>query len=68
MRFLSIKEGNFHVLVGDGVKQSKEKRHMPDVKKFFQESPNSAKPEKSTICLADLGFWPEIQKTGSVSP
>ena len=38
-------EGNFHVLVGDGVKQSKEGRRMPGVKKLFQESENSAKPE-----------------------
>ena len=39
------KEGNLHVLVGDGVKQSKEGRRMPGVKKLFQESENSAKPE-----------------------
>ena len=39
------KEGAFHVLVGDGVKQSKEGRRMPGVKKLFQESENSAKPE-----------------------
>lgn len=38
------KEGNAHVLVGDGVKQSKEGRRMPGVKKLFQESENSAKP------------------------
>ena len=30
---------------GDGVKQSKEGRRMPGVKKLFQESENSAKPE-----------------------
>ena len=39
------KEGNLYVLVGDGVKQSKEGRRMPGVKKLFQESENSAKPE-----------------------
>lgn len=39
------KEENLHVLVGDGVKQSKEGRRMPGVKKLFQESENSAKPE-----------------------
>ena len=39
------KEGNLHILVGDGVKQSKEGRRMPGVKKLFQESENSAKPE-----------------------
>ena len=39
------KEGGLHVLVGDGVKQSKEGRRMPGVKKLFQESENSAKPE-----------------------
>ena len=38
-------EGTFRVLVGDGVKQSKEGRRMPGVKKLFQESENSAKPE-----------------------
>lgn len=31
--------------MGDGVKQSKEGRRMPGVKKLFQESENSAKPE-----------------------
>lgn len=39
------REGNLPVLVGDGVKQSKEGRRMPGVKKLFQESENSAKPE-----------------------
>ena len=39
------REGNYHVLVGDGVKQSKEGRRMPGVKKLLQESQNSAKPE-----------------------
>ena len=39
------KEGNLYILVGDGVKQSKEGRRMPGVKKLFQESENSAKPE-----------------------
>ncbi len=42
---LPYREGNYHVLVGDGVKQSKEGRRMPGVKKLFQESENSAKPE-----------------------
>ncbi|RKI35802.1 transposase [bacterium D16-51] len=40
-----FEEGNLRVLVGDGVKQSKEGRRMPGVKKLFQESENSAKPE-----------------------
>ena len=31
------REGNCHVLVGDGVKQSKEGRRMPGVKKLYQE-------------------------------
>ena len=39
------REGDFLVLVGDGVKQPKEGRRMPGVKKLFQESENSAKPE-----------------------
>ena len=38
-------KGDFHVLVGDGVKKSKEGRRMPGVKKLFQESENFAKPE-----------------------
>jgi len=33
------------LLLGDGTKQPKEGRHMPGVKKMFQESENSAKPE-----------------------
>lgn len=33
------------VIIGDGVKQSKEGRKMPCVKRLFQESENSAKPE-----------------------
>ncbi len=37
--------GRMHVLVGDGVKQSKEGLKMPAVKKLCQESENSAKPE-----------------------
>lgn len=33
------------ILLGDGTKQPKEGRYMPGVKKLFQESENSAKPE-----------------------
>ena len=33
------------VIIGDGVKQPKEGRSMPGVKKLFQESENSAKPQ-----------------------
>ncbi len=33
------------VLIGDGVKQAKEGRGMPVVKKLCQESENSAEPE-----------------------
>ena len=43
--FPLYKEGPFHVMVGDGVKQPKEGRRMPGVKKLFQESENSSKPE-----------------------
>ena len=32
------------ILIGDGVKQSKEAKRMPCVKKLYQESGNSAKP------------------------
>ena len=39
------KERGLHILIGDGVKQSKEGRRIPGVKKLFQESENSAKPE-----------------------
>lgn len=39
------KEESHYVLVGDGVKQSKEGRRMPGVKKLHQESENSAKAD-----------------------
>lgn len=38
-------EQKWHVLVGDGVKQSKEGRRIPGVKRLHQESENSAKLE-----------------------
>lgn len=38
-------ENNMPILVGDGVKQSKEARKMPGVKKLHQESENSSKSE-----------------------
>jgi hypothetical protein len=38
-------EDGFTILIGDGVKQPKEGRFMPGVKKQFQESENSAKPQ-----------------------
>ena len=45
LRFIPLyQEDSFHVLVGDGVKQSKEGRRIPGVKKLCQESENSAKP------------------------
>lgn len=39
------KEDGMTILVGDGVKQSKEARKMPGVKKLHQESENSSKAE-----------------------
>lgn len=39
------KEDDMTLLVGDGVKQSKEARKMPGVKKLHQESENSSKAE-----------------------
>jgi hypothetical protein len=39
------KEGEYTILVGDGVKQAKEGKRMPGVKKQYQESENSSKPE-----------------------
>lgn len=39
------KEEGMTILVGDGVKQSKEARKMPGVKKLHQESENSSKAE-----------------------
>ena len=45
-RFFPLyQEDCFHVLVGDSVKQSKEGKRMPRVKKLCQESENSAKPQ-----------------------
>jgi len=34
------------ILVGDGVKQAKESRKMPGIKKLHQESENSSKNEE----------------------
>ena len=46
LRFFPLyQENGFHVLVGDGVKQSKEGRRIPGVKKLCQESETSAKPQ-----------------------
>jgi hypothetical protein len=42
---LIIKEGDYAVLIGDGVKQPKEGKRMPGVKKLHQESENSKKAE-----------------------
>ncbi|MGL5718617.1 MAG: transposase [Paraclostridium sp.] len=39
------KEGESIILVGDGVKQAKESRKMPGVKKLHQESENSSKAQ-----------------------
>lgn len=39
------KENGYTILISDGVKQAKEGKHMPGVKKLFQESENSSKPE-----------------------
>jgi hypothetical protein len=40
-----ITESGRYILIGDGVKESKEGRKMPGVKKLHQESENSAKGE-----------------------
>ena len=40
-----VKEAGRYILTGDGVKQSKEGRKMPGVKRLHQESDNSAKGE-----------------------
>jgi hypothetical protein len=40
-----IKEGDYAILIGDGVKQPKEGKRMPGVKKLHQESENSTKAE-----------------------
>ena len=46
LRFFPLyQENGFHVLVGDGVKQSKEGRRIPGGKKLCQESEHSAKPQ-----------------------
>lgn len=45
LRFAPLhQEYNCTILIGDGVKQAKETRFMPGVKKLFQESENSSKP------------------------
>ena len=40
-----LRKGGRPVLVGDGVKNSKEGRHMPGVKRLAQESETQSKPE-----------------------
>ena len=40
-----VRENKAVILIGDGVKQSKEARRMPGVKKLHQDSENSAKAE-----------------------
>lgn len=40
-----IREEDYAILIGDGVKQSKEGKRMPGVKKLHQESENSTKAE-----------------------
>jgi len=40
-----IKEAGRYILIGDGVKESKEGRKMPGVKRLHQESDNSSKGE-----------------------
>jgi hypothetical protein len=42
------KEDDYTLLVGDGIKQSKERKFMPGVKKLFQESEN---PQNQNIFL-----------------
>ena len=37
--------GDYAILIGDGMKQAKEGRHMPGVKRLHQESENSSKPD-----------------------
>ena len=51
LRFAPLyQEGSFHVLIGDGVKQSKEGRRIPEVKKLCQEfSDDSVYPLETVI-------------------
>ena len=63
------REGGFHVLVGDGVKQSKEGRRMPGVKNCSRNLKIPQSLSTSTgICLEDLAFWLEMSAAGHVSP
>ena len=39
-----FQEQSMPILIGDGVKQSKEAKKMPCVKRLFQESESSSKP------------------------
>ena len=62
------REGCFHVLVGDGGKQSKEGRRMPGVKNCFRNLKIPQSLSTSTgICSAGLAFWPEMSATGHAS-
>ncbi len=54
-------EQGFTILIGDGVKQSKEGRYMPGVKKLVQESEDSSKPQYILdICLVLWAYLSEI--------
>ncbi|WP_440115599.1 transposase [Paenibacillus sp. QZ-Y1] len=56
-------------LVGDGMKQAKEGRRMPGVKKLHQESENVSKVTISlVICSVPSAFWSVIPASGSACP
>jgi len=62
------KEDGYTILIGDGVKQAKEGRYMPGVKKLFQESENSSKPEYIFgHMFGGLVSWREMYPNGFVS-
>ena len=64
--FPLYKEGPFHVMVGDGVKQPKEGRRMPGVKKRLKIPPSRS--TSMAICSVALASWPVIRETGPASP
>ena len=62
-------EGNRYVLIGDGVKQSKEGRRMPGVKSCSR-NPKTLESRSTSmgICLEVLAFWREAPAAGPAFP
>ena len=70
LRFFPLyQENGFHVLVGDGVKQSKEGRRIPGVKNSARNlKPLQNRSSFTGICSAGWEFWPEVSAACHACP